>query len=90
MIMPRELFMLSDVPGDVAIVVIGGVAVGFSACGVALKTLWEDLKRERAQTQANREREQDSAHATADAIKEWNRSFEGKPNARTATRRRAP
>jgi len=76
--MPRELFLLSDVPGDVALAVATAFA-GTFAVGIA--TLWRQHVKDIAQIQANTERQAESAHASADAIGELTRAIRGNHDA---------
>jgi hypothetical protein len=74
-------FLLSDVPGDVAMAVGGAFAATAVAAIVAL---WQQHKRDIAQSQANVERVINSAHATADAMDRLTAAIDGggRPRAR--------
>jgi hypothetical protein len=67
-------FLLSAVPGDVALAVGGAYA---ATAIVAIVALWKQHKTDVAQNQANVERLINSAHATADAMNKLTATLEG-------------
>ena len=69
--MGSEAFLLSDVPGDVALVFGGMLAVGFSGCAVAIAALWTENKALKAELRAN-------ADAERKSYDRFTRALEGK------------